>query len=315
MQAEIIELIDQCEFRTNNPFDIENGLFPALTKIIPTETVQHFESELLKTWLAFGFKGETLVSVVYDKISNELYKTSGYFDHLSEDDIKQLQANFASVIDDEIRHRDMFIKIMDRFENGSVEYDAEHYDPYNTNFKDYVYDYMDSGVLGVKEVDPNLLDILSVIIPGENYLLATFNFFYKSTSNPKKQEIFKSFLQDEARHIAHFMNLVKQAQIPQEHKDRAKHRILQHIFDNSNFELIKLVQYLKESEDNTQKQDVILNLVYKDERHKHFKEAYLKKCYQFYNILYPEISEEQFKNQLNQFKMSDLNTRQRICTI
>ena len=154
--------------------------------------------------------------------------------------------------------------------------------------------------------------IITAILTIETYLLATFSMFYKTTTNENKKLIFKSFLQDESRHVAHFIRLLKQARIPKEHIDQADRRIILNILDNSNFELIALIKYLRDIVKNKDKQSAIINNVYKDIFHQTFKHIYLTKCWQFYNILHPNVSEQDFVKIIDDFDVLNLEYRGRL---
>jgi len=51
----VFDLIDQCDFKVDNPFDLPGRLFPSLST--------DFETEMFKSWLGLVFSGESLVSV------------------------------------------------------------------------------------------------------------------------------------------------------------------------------------------------------------------------------------------------------------
>jgi rubrerythrin len=310
----VFDLIDQCEFKIADPFDLNARLFPALEQSLPDKLIGTFETKVYKTWLHLGFNGESLVSVFYNIIADRLQQDryDGYFDHLSDLEVDTIVSDFRSVVEDEERHREIFYAIIKKLDVDIEGYQPDFYDPNNKDYQELVANGITKNVMGEAVDNPTLLDQLTAILTIETYLLATFSMFYKATTNENKKLIFKSFLQDESRHVAHFIRLLKQARIPKEHIDQADRRIILNILDNSNFELIALIKYLRDIVKNKDKQSAIINNVYKDTFHQTFKHIYLTKCWQFYNILHPNVSEQDFVKIIDDFDVLNLEYRGRL---
>ena len=114
----VFDLIDQCEFKIADPFDLNARLFPALEQSLPDKLIGTFETKVYKTWLHLGFNGESLVSVFYNIIADRLQQDryDGYFDHLSDLEVDTIVSDFRSVVEDEERHREIFYAIIKKLD-------------------------------------------------------------------------------------------------------------------------------------------------------------------------------------------------------
>lgn len=301
----VFELIDQCEFDIDNPFELENGLFPNLRNHFPSKMVDLLEKRIYHSWIDAGFIGESTVCVFYDIITNRLLKDryNGYFDHLTQDELNQISEEFADVIEDEIRHREIFLRIIKKtgISSGHDITDVDHNNP---NFKLRVERNVQSDLYIEDSNTACLLGHVCPMLIGETYLLASFNMFYQMSTNPNKQQIFKSLLQDESRHVNHFKNLLKTASINKDDADRLKQEIINNIYDSSNFQALDLASFVQDTIKLQEKIDIVFQEVYNNPFHQHFRELFLRKVYQFYSVIYPETTEEEFNAIMNPLDFS-----------
>jgi len=295
----VFDLIDQCEFKVDNPFDLPSRLFPSLST--------DFETEMFKSWLGLVFSGESLVSVFYNTIANKVLEDryDGHYSHLDQETVDQLVTDLRSVAEDEERHRDIFIGIVNKLDVDIAGCNPDVQDPSKKEFQDLVNSSVKSFVMGKPVDDPTLLDQLTAILTMESYALATVVMFYRQTTDDKKRQILKSFVQDEARHIQFFHNFLRKANIPDTHKQSAQSRILDIIVANSRFELIPVI------EQNSLNDETLKN-AYDLDFHTNFSKIYQKNCWQFFNIVYPEYSQSSFDNRTINYKIADIDLNGRI---
>jgi rubrerythrin len=276
----VFDLIDQCEFSVENPFELTQDLFPILNTITSPSITKLFEKKCYNSWLIFGFDGESQVSVFYDSILQKFQDGSidNYFGHLTTKEKKQIADNFVEIINDELRHRDIFSAIILKTNSNSQDYKPDYYNPECKEYVDSQWKLWD---------DYTLLDHLCPIVTGESYLLAAFVLFYKYTTNPYKKQIFKEFIQEESRHIAHFMNFMKKAKVQDHERPRYHQAFISQVEQKIKFEHVKFLAFLDTIIKDPSKKHDIIKMAYNTEFHHTFTKIFLKKSWQFYNIICP----------------------------
>ena len=291
----VFDLIDQCKFPNENPFELRENLFPILNSIATPSMTKLFEKACYNSWLIFGFDGESQVSVFYDSILKKLQNGSldNYYGHLTVEANQLIQNNFISIIQDELKHREVFKAIIEKTHADKKDYNPEYINP---KCKDYI---DDQWTLWDHY---SLLDHLCNIVTGESYLLAAFVLFYKYTNNPIKKQIFKEFIQEESRHIAHFMHFMKNARIMQHEQARYHQLFLDYASQKLNFEQSKFEQFLNSLVKNSTKKQEIIEIAYDTEFHHTFKKIFLKKAWQFYSIVISGVEQEEFEFMLREHK-------------
>lgn len=286
----ILDLIDQCDFNEENPFELSENLFPILNQITSPTITKLFEKTCYNGWLIFGFNGENEVSVIYDTIRERLNNgyLEKYFNHLSDQEFNAIKESFSEIIEDEVKHSKMFAIIIDKL--GLKEnYRPDFYTPNCEEFVKLQNDYWQNN---------SLFERLTNIVTGESYLLATFVLFYRYSSNPIKQEIFKEFIKDESKHVAHFMNFMKKAQITDEDRQLFRPKFLEYARSRSKFESLKFDNFLDKLMVDSNKKNLILKTAYKTEFHRTFRKIFLKKTWQFYNIVFPDVDQDMYEDLL-----------------
>jgi hypothetical protein len=149
-----------------------------------------------------------------------------------------------------------------------------------------------------------LLDHLCPIVTGESYLLAAFVLFYKYTKNPTKQQIFKEFIQEESRHIAHFMHFMKNANIAESERPRYHMVFVDQVAQKLNFEQLKFEQFLNSLVKDPVKKQAIIKVAYDTEFHRTFRKIFLKKAWQFYSIVIPGVDQDSFEHFVQDYKLN-----------
>ena len=287
-----LDLIGQCEFPSENPFELRENIFPVLNSIATPTMTKIFEKACYGSWLIFGFNGESQVSIFYDSILQKLQDGSldNYYGHLMLEDRQQIENNFKSIIQDEIKHREIFKSIIEKMDSDKTDYRPEYYNPECKEYADSEWKLWDSYVL---------MDFLCPIVTGESYLLAAFVLFYKYTENLSKREIFKEFIQDESKHVAHFMNFMKKAKVPSNQRSRFHNLFLVETKRKMHFEKNKFEDFLNSIVKDLSKKQEITEVAYNTEFHRTFRKIFLKKSWQFYNIVFPNIDQDTFEQYLN----------------
>ena len=308
-----LDLIDQCEFSNDDPFEINQNLFPNLKSVLPATIIKRIEAECYANWLNWAFEGESSVSVVYgiirDQISNNIVN---YFSHLDHTEQQQVKDYFSNIIIEEQEHRIIFKNIIDKLQlPADINYRPEFFDPDSVAFNSFWNNHYDKV---------GFLSALGIAVIGESYLLACFLLFYKQSSNKLKKQIFKQFLTEESQHIAHFLNLIKRGKYSEEDKDRLHHSFLQTVQEKINFE-IKTVNSIRaklQKGFNTKIVDngdnfSILNdtekfnqVAYSGELHESFKELFLRRSYQFYHAVFPDVNEDEFLHRVKNYHSDQL---------
>ena len=285
----VFELIDQCDFPNENPFELEQNLFPILNTITSPTLTKLFEKKCYNTWLIFGFDGESQVSVFYDSILHKFQEgyLDNYYGHLTLEEKKQITDNFTTIIQDEIRHRDIFANIIEKTKADKKNYKPEYYNPSCKEYVESQWKLWD---------DYTLLDHLCPIVTGECYLLAAFVLFHRYTKNEKKKQIFKEFIQEESRHISHFMNFLKKAKVHENERARYHTFLINNVIQKMNFEYVKLENFLDTVIKDPVKKSEIIKVAYDTDFHETFRLMFFKKTWQFYNIVFPEVDQEQFES-------------------
>lgn len=295
--SSVFDLIGQCEFPNENPFELQENLFPILDTIATPSMTKLFEKACYNSWLIFGFDGESQVSIFYDSILQKLQDGSldNYYGHLSDSERQLIQDNFASIIDDELRHREIFKAIIEKMDADKKDYRPEYYNPECKEYVDSQWALWDNY---------SLLDHLCPIVTGESYLLAAFVLFYKYTNNPVKQQIFKEFIQEESRHIAHFMNFMKKANISESERPRYHRVFVNLVSEKIKFEQVKFEKFLNILINDPVKKQEIVDIAYKTEFHQTFSKIFLKKAWQFYSIVIPGVDQDLFEQWVHEHKLN-----------
>jgi hypothetical protein len=318
-----LDLIDQCQFSDEDPFEINQNLFPNLKSLLPASIIKRIESECYATWLNWAFEGESIVSVVYQiiqiQISNNLVN---YFSHLDTKEKQQIDDYFSNIINEAREHRIIFKNMIEKLQQlhlpADIKYRPEFFDPDLPAFNSYWNDQYNKV---------GFLSVLGVLAIGESYLLACFFLFYKQSSNKLKKQIFKQFLTEESQHIAHFLNLIKKGKYSDEDKERLHHIFLQVVQQKTNFEIktvnsiyTKLQKAFNIKISNKENNFLISNdsekfnqIAYSGKLHESFKELFLRRSYQFYHAVFPDVNENEFLYLVenyqtsNDFVISDLH--------
>ena len=296
-----LDLIDQCQFSDEDPFEINQNLFPNLKSLLPASIIKRIESECYATWLNWAFEGESSVSVVYQIIQNQISNNLvNYFSHLDTKEKQQVEDYFSNIINEEREHRIIFKNMIEKLQlPADINYRPEFFDPDSPVFNSYWNNQYNKV---------GFLSALGIAVIGESYLLACFLLFYKQSSNKLKKQIFKQFLTEESQHIAHFLNLIRRGKYSEDDKDRLHHSFLQTVQQKINFEIATVnTIYAKLQKGFTTKiadkgnHFLILNnvekfnqIAYSGELHESFKELFLRRSYQFYHAVFPDVTEDEF---------------------
>jgi len=132
---------------------------------------------------------------------------------------------------------------------------------------------------------------------GECHLWTCFYQIYKETSDSHTSKIFKKILVEEAQHINHHYKLTKKI------KDKISidlSIIIEECRALRYFGLEFIKREFKIDDVNTKKDHYFLELVYDSQWHREFNQIVIKKWYQLFGILYPDISIDEFTNIVNQ---------------
>jgi rubrerythrin len=286
----VLSLIDQCDFSAENPFELRESLFPVLKDIASPTIVKLFEKTCYNGWLIFGFEAENAVIIRYDNILSKFSNGSldTYFGHLSQAERYQIQEKFKEVIDDEIKHSEMFKTIISKMK-VTKDYKPEFYSPDCIEFVE-----SENNIWHTN----SFIELLPNIVTGESYLYAAFVLFSKYCKNPIKQQIFKEFIRDESRHVAHFMNIMKKAKIDSIEQKKYDTKFFQYAKDRSQFEGAKFEIFLESLSISSETKDDIMQKAYTTEFHQTFRKLYAKKTWQFYNIVFPDVDQETYEKML-----------------
>lgn len=286
----VLSLIDQCDFSADNPFELRENLFPVLGEIASPTIVKLFEKTCYNGWLVFGFEAENAVVLRYDNILSKFNDGSldVYFGHLSESERNQIKSKFKEVIDDEVKHSEMFSAIIGKMK-AIKDYRPEFVSPTCLEFIQSENDLWHTN---------SFIELLPNIVTGESYLYAAFVLFSKYSKNPIKQQIFKEFIRDESRHVAHFMNIMKKAYIDDVEQKRYDRKFFQFAKDRSQFEDAKFKNFLDTLSISAEIKKNIVNKAYTTEFHQTFRKLYAKKTWQFYNIVFPDVDQETYEKML-----------------
>lgn len=296
-----LDLIDQCQFSDEDPFEINQNLFPNLKSLLPASIIKRIESECYATWLNWAFEGESSVSVVYQIIQNQISNNLvNYFSHLDTEEKQQVEDYFSNIINEEREHRIIFKNMIEKLRlPADINYRPEFFDPDSPAFNSFWNNHYNKV---------GFLSALGIAVIGESYLLACFLLFYKQSANELKKQIFKQFLTEESQHIAHFLNLIRRGKYSADDKDRLHHSFLQTVQQKINFEIATVnTIYAKLQKGFTTKISdkgnhfLILNdvekfnqIAYSGELHESFKELFLRRSYQFYHAVFPDVTEDEF---------------------
>jgi rubrerythrin len=284
----VFDLIDQCDFPVENPFELRENLFPILNTVATPSMTKLFEKTCYNSWLIYGFDGESTVSIFYDTISKKLQQgyLDNYYRHLDKLAVQRIQDNFSSIVQDELKHKEVFKAIIEKMDADNKDYRPEYFNPDCKEYVDSLWAWWDHH---------SLLDHLCPIVTGESYLLAAFVLFYKYTENPAKQQIFKEFIQEESRHIAHFMHFMKNANIAESERPRYHTLFISCVAQKVNFEQEKFEQFLNSLVKDSVKKQAIIKVAYNTEFHRTFRKIFLKKAWQFYSIVIPGVDQDLFE--------------------
>jgi rubrerythrin len=294
----VLTLIDQCHFSSENPFEISESLFPVLDTIANPAMTALFEKNCYNSWLIYGFDGESQVTIFYDSILQKLQDGSldDYYGQLSLDDQKQIQDRFATVIHDESEHREIFKAIIEKIQDADKkEYHPDYFNPACQEYADSQWKLWDYYTL---------MESLGSIAVAESYLLSAFVLFYKYSKNPIKQQIFKKFIQDESKHIAHFMNCIKKAKVSDSERQKYQAAVMYHTASKLNFEQTNFELMLDSLIKDSNKKRLIMTMAYRTNLQKTFRKIFIKKAWQFYSLVVPGIEQDAFEQQVQEYKLN-----------
>jgi rubrerythrin len=305
----IFDLIDQSEFSNEDPFEINQNLFPTLKTALPNSFIKKLEAECYSNWLNWAFEGESSVSVVYKILQNQIATEAvNYFSHLTAEEKQHIHSYFDDIVAEEREHRLIFKNIIDKLQlPADITHNPDFFDPDSEEFNSFWN--MHYNKVG-------FLSALGIAVIGESYLLACFLLFYKQSTNEAKKIIFKQFLTEESQHISKFLNLIKRGRYSDADRDRLHHSFLQTIQEKVQFETKKVNSVYQKLQDSFNKTVVdkghrvsILNdvtkfnqLAYSGELHESFKELFLRRSYHFYNAVFPDVTEEAFLDLVHNYQ-------------
>jgi len=126
--------------------------------------------------------------------------------------------------------------------------------------------------------------------------MTTFYMMYKNTTNPTKKLIMKELVKDESRHIVHFMKFLQKAKLSPIEKIIFQKIFLSWTKLRLNFEQKNFKDFLHLVLKDKSKLDTTFDLAYNSEFHKNFKQTFLKKSWQFFNVVFPEVDQTQFEH-------------------
>lgn len=305
----VLDIVDECNFSADNPFDIQQPLFPNLSNYLQPKLISYIEKQVFKTWVDTGFVGESTGVVFYDIIAKRMLldRYSGDLGHLPAEQVDKINNSFDIVIKDEARHSKIFLGILQKM-NFTSRYNID-YITGDRGFAEHVTDKVSNGLYSTKNNQASLLNHVCPMIIGEAYLFSCYSLFYKLSTNENKKLIFRSLMQDESNHLNHFIKLIEYARVPRENIDEIRQELHINIFDHSAFEIREIVPLLNTLVKDPEKRAEIYNNIYQSEHHQAFQDLYYRKIYQFYNILYPEVSEDDMKNTVKSCKFSEVFER------
>jgi rubrerythrin len=283
----INQLIREMNFNPVDPFDIKKDIFPVKFKKIPN--YNSFLEDFYRSWLMFTFFGEFDTTIGYPELLKGIKngKYNQYLSDFSSDEHAQLCNYFSEMIREENEHTEYLLNFVKTIYGDSV----------TEELSDEVLDLARTTALDQVE-NTDLVKMLVRYYAGECYLWTCFYQIYKQTHDPDKRKVFKKVLVEEAQHNNKIYKLVK----------RIKHNVtidlmpwfIEFCQRYRYFGFIFVKDHFKLNDENTRKDHAIIELVYDTEWHAEFNQLLIKKCYQMFGILYPNISIEEFTNLVNQ---------------
>jgi rubrerythrin len=284
----IDQLIRGLDFNPQDPFDIKKDIFSKRLTKSSAGFHDKFVHDFYRHWILWTFDGEfdaaTSYPIILSKIQNNQY--GKYLADLSESDVGKLCGYFNKMIRDEVEHTTKFVEVI-----KSV---------YSESASAVVGD----DVLSEKLVkctenanSSDLIDFLCGFYNGECYVWVALYKFYKSTESTSKKNFLKTLLVEESQHNNNIYKFLKHI--------RQKNTISPECFVESmrKYRLCCL-DFVKQqyslSDTGTKKDKSIVQLVYDSEWHRDFNRLVIKKIYQVFGMLYPDITLEEFINMVNE---------------
>lgn len=285
----IFELIDQCDFPKENPLELEEDIFVNLNSSLSPPLVKLITKKVYSDWLAYIFSSESEGIIFYRIMKDEISNLKEYYGHLPYEDIDQFDKSFEKIISDENKHRSMFLLFIKKIGLSSKIYKPEFYDPLVQEMIDTQFENWKKGTF---------IGALTQFITGECYFMTTFYTIYKNTLNPLKKQIFKELVKDESRHLVHFMKFLKKAKIPEHEKPIFHKLFINYALSQINFEQQNFKNVLSSLIKNETEKNLYYNLAYDTDFHHSFKKLFLKKSWQFYNVVFPDINQDMYESHL-----------------
>ena len=282
----IDQLINEINFNPVDPFALKTDLFSNKAKNLISEYDQFLEN-FYRAWLIWTFSGEFHSTIVYpgiiDGIKNKKYEK--YLSDLSVTEQEQLCEYFTKIANEETEHTDIFLSLIKKiYVNSDIEEISD--DSLELSRKD--------AQNRVENTD--LIELLFLYYIGECYLWTCFYQIYKKTSDSGIRDIFKKILVDEAQHNNNHYKLLK----------KIKNRITT---DASCYiEWCRVMRYFgldfvkkqfNLNNDRIKKDYYFIKIIYDSPWHKEFNQLVIKKWYQLFEILYPNISLDEFTIMIN----------------
>ena len=282
----INQLIKELTFNPINPYDLKEDIFsPKLKTVIPD--YDQFLENFYREWLLWIFDGEFEGKIVYpriiDKIENGEY--ANYLSNLSVDEKTFMVDSLSKISKDEVEHAEYFLNFIKTIYGDSVT---------EAISSDIVLDLARTSALQKVE-NMDLIELLFLYYIGECHLWVCFYQIYKETTDPNKRSIFKKILGEESRHIDSHFKIIKKIK----NKITTDSSCYIHWCRNLRYFGLQFVEREFNNVDSI-KEQYIRKLIYNSHWHKEFNQILIKKCYQLFEILYPDISIDEFTIIVNQ---------------
>jgi rubrerythrin len=266
-----------------NPFFLKESIFSNRFKQVLNSSYNEFVEEFFYDWICFALKGEFETTIAYPKILHNLKsgKYNSIIKNLNPDNKQRLYQYFDNMIVDEQNHTNFIDKLL--------------LDTYNKSVSKKTLNLIAHDTKKLIE-NSNLISLLIRYYVGECYLWTGFYLIYRQTENPEIKKLFHKLVVDESHHnnnIYKFFKLIKN------NIDLDSTEFIKNTSNLKYFGISYTVKKLGLSNTNTKKDKWWNELVYNYEWQHNFNEIFLKKCFQLYEVLYPETTFKDFFESIN----------------
>lgn len=304
------KLIKFSEFKLDDPYDLAIDIIDDNPEL-PSFLKKEFKIQTWKSWAEHVYVGEVTAVDVYAAIF-EMFESNNhrYFSNLNYEERLEIHKFLYETVAEEKKHSNL------------VEY---MFEKCNYNFHKITKDAAYEKLIQDEVNENNLLRTMFYYNMGECEILTTLSLIIRHTVNEDKKNYLKMLLQEESKHFNGFTkvmrlirkNITKEEITPLELGPNGPYfyKMVYHPEYLGTMNIPRFFNYCKENllQSDPQNQNIVQKFWKSIESNQFQQEHYSlfnRKFYMYYNILFPDVSADEYNRNLKTILNSFVNSFQ-----